>query len=62
MLDVKEAAAKARPTGEKKQRGCNSQAEERQGQSISGSLTFSKGKAFYGTKLSLKYRSTKSNP
>src|SRR3989441_11751022 len=34
MLDVKEATAKARPTGEKKQRGCNSQAEERQGQSI----------------------------
>src|SRR5438270_12817169 len=25
MLDVEEAAAKTRPTGEKKQRGCNSQ-------------------------------------
>src|SRR5229473_1132836 len=25
MLDAKEAAAKTRPTGEKKQRGCNSQ-------------------------------------
>src|ERR1700694_3340346 len=30
MLDVKEAAAKTRPTGEKKQRGCNSQTEESQ--------------------------------
>jgi hypothetical protein len=30
MLDVKEAATKAHPTREKKQRGCNSQAQESQ--------------------------------